>query len=114
MAHFIIFISGRQSSGRGESTEQTEQGLQKYRAWADILKLRGQLVSAEKLVDSTRWKLARRDGQIVVEQSPADKETIGGFFVIEAADTRQALEIAGNCPIFAEGGSLELRQIEGT
>ena len=38
------------------------------------------------------------------------KEMVGGFFLIEAADRAEALEIARRCPA-AELGPVELREV---
>ena len=54
------------------------------------------------------------DGGSIVVDGPftETKEAIGGYFVIEAADYAEATELAKGCPVFANGGVLEVRQIE--
>jgi len=39
------------------------------------------------------------------------KEAIGGVLFIKARDIDQAVEIATGCPVFAYGGSVEIRSI---
>jgi len=41
------------------------------------------------------------------------KEVMGGFFVVEAEDYDQAVEVAKTCP-HMDFGSIEVRQIERT
>jgi hypothetical protein len=57
-------------------------------------------------------RVRARDGQIHVTDGPfaETKEMVGGFFLIEAADRAEALEIAKRCPAAALG-SVELREV---
>lgn len=57
-------------------------------------------------------RVRARDGQVRVTDGPfaETKEMVGGFFVIEAADRAEALEIAKRCPA-AEFGPVELREV---
>jgi len=40
------------------------------------------------------------------------KETIGGYFIVEAATLAEAIEITKECPSLSNGGIVELREIE--
>jgi len=40
------------------------------------------------------------------------KEAIGGYFIILARDLAAAAEISKSCPIFANGGTIEVRPIQ--
>ena len=52
----------------------------------------------------------RTDGVTVVDNpSPDLKETLGGYYLIEAADDEQAQRIGGRCP--AQYGYIEVRPI---
>jgi hypothetical protein len=52
-----------------------------------------------------------RTGDVAVVDNPAPdlKEVLGGYYLIEAADDAQALELAKLCP--AQHGYVELRRI---
>ena len=53
-----------------------------------------------------------RDGQAMTTDGPfaETKEALGGFYIIEAADLDEALELAAGCPA-ATYGSIEVRPI---
>ncbi len=40
------------------------------------------------------------------------KETIGGYYLVEAPSYAEAVEIACTCPILGAGGSVEVRELE--
>ena len=112
MAQFMMFIRGGGDYAH-YTPEQVQKAVQKYRDWTEVLHRQKQLVSAERLKEE--GKLMRvHDGQIVVDGPFAEtKEGIGGYYLIEAANEAEAINIAKGCPIFAEkGGSIELREID--
>jgi hypothetical protein len=43
---------------------------------------------------------------------PETKETIGGYFIVEAADYMDAVEIAKGSPIYSFGGTMEVREVD--
>ena len=55
-----------------------------------------------------------RNGQVRVVDGPyaEAKEVVGGYFLIEAADYDEAVEISKGCPHLKYGGRIELRQID--
>lgn len=83
--------------------------IQKYKTWSDTLKQTGRLVEANKL---------RRDGRVMRGVSVKDgpyaegKEVIGGYFMIEAANYDQAVQVARECPNLELDGTIEVREIE--
>ena len=112
MAQFMLFIRGGDDYSH-YTPEQVQRAVQKYRDWTETLHQQKRLVSAEKLNDDGKV-MRLRDGQIVVDGPFAEtKEGIGGYYLIEAANEAEAINIAKGCPIFAEkGGSIELREID--
>lgn len=114
MSQFMLFVrAGEESSGH-LSPEQIQQAIQRYSAWAKRLREEGKLIVAEKLKDNTGLLLSVRDGRIVVDGPFAEtKETIGGYFLFEAATLAEAIQITKECPALSNGGIVELREIEG-
>jgi hypothetical protein len=37
---------------------------------------------------------------------------VGGYFLIRAKDLNEAVELSRDCPIFANGGEIEVRPIQ--
>lgn len=113
MAQFILFIKGGYDADEGLSPEEIQQQIQKYRDWARSLQQSGTLIDAFKLRDDGVRVLSQRNGQIVLDGPFAEtKETIGGYFVINAEDYDEAVLVAREAPILTRGGSVEIRMIE--
>ena len=112
MPQFILFIRGGDPA-EPPTPEQIQQSIARYRAWAGALAEQNKLVSAFKLADNGGRIMSGDGGSSIVDGPFTEtKEAIGGYFVIEAADYAEATELAKGCPVFANGGVLEVRQIE--
>ena len=82
--------------------------------YVDALTRDGRLVSAYPLQSATTASMVRiRDGRLSVTDGPfaETREQLGGFFLIEAADLEEAIQIASKWPS-ARIGSIEVRPIE--
>ncbi len=113
MSQFILFIRGGSDLSVNLSPEQIQEAIQRYSAWAQKLRAEGILISAEKLKDNEGRLLSTKNGQVVVDGPFAEtKETIGGFFILNAGNLEEAIEITKECPTLSEGGMVELREIE--
>jgi hypothetical protein len=83
-------------------------------AYVDALRQSGQLVTTNALQSArTAATLRVRNGQLTTTDGPfaETKEQIGGFFLIEARDFNEAIQIAANWPS-ARIGAIEVRPIE--
>jgi hypothetical protein len=82
-----------------------------YSAWAGRLAGEGKLLAGEKLADDPHSMLAA-NGAVDVPRFTADE--VGGFFIIQAADSAEAYRIARECPHLKHGGTIQVRRIEPT
>ena len=113
MSQFMLFIRNGEEPNE-LSAEEIQQTIQRFSAWAKKLREQGKLIAAEKLKDNEGLLLGARNGQIIVDGPFAEtKETIGGYFVIEAENLDEAVEITKECPALSNGGIVELREVEG-
>lgn len=83
-------------------------------AYVDTLQKDGYLVTALPLQSArTATTLRVRHGRLATTDGPfaETKEQIGGFFLIEARDLNEAIQIAGQWPS-ARIGSIEVRPIQ--
>jgi len=113
MSQFMLFIRNGEEPNE-LSPEQIQQAIQRFSAWARKLREQGKLVAAEKLKDDEGLLLRTRNGQIVVDGPFAEtKETIGGYFIVEAGNLDEAVALTKECPALSNGGIVELREIEG-
>jgi hypothetical protein len=113
MAQFMLLMRGGAMEYQAFSPEQIQQAIQKYEDWARRLIQQGQLHGGDKLRDDGGRLVHSQNGQIVVDGPFTEtKETIGGYYLVEAPGYAEAVEIARTCPILAAGGSVEVREIE--
>lgn len=83
-------------------------------SYVDELKKGGYLIAAEPLQSVRTAATVRvRNGKISITDGPfaETKETLGGFFLIEAIDMNEAIQVASRWPS-ARLGSIEVRPIE--
>jgi hypothetical protein len=84
-----------------------------YGAYSQMLRDRGAYIAGEALEDVTTATTVRvRDGQTMTTDGPfaETKEALGGFYMIQAKDLDEALELAAACP-GAQRGSIEVRPV---
>lgn len=82
--------------------------------YVEELKKGGYLIAAEPLQSVRTAATVRvRNGKISITDGPfaETKETLGGFFLIEAIDMNEAIQVASRWPS-ARLGSIEVRPIE--
>src|SRR5688500_10661548 len=82
--------------------------------YVESMRKRGRLIITHALQSATAASTVRvRSGKLSVTDGPfaETKEQIGGFFLIEARNFDEAIEVAANWPS-ARIGSIEVRPIE--
>ena len=82
--------------------------------YVESMRKRGRLIITHALQSATAASTVRvRSGKLSVTDGPfaETKEQIGGFFLIEARDLHEAIEVAAKWPS-ARIGSIEVRPIE--
>ena len=83
-------------------------------AYLEELRTNGYVISAEALQSARTATTVRvRGGKVAITDGPfaETKETLGGFFLINARDLNEAIQIASKWPS-ARLGSIEVRPIE--
>jgi hypothetical protein len=87
--------------------------MEEYNAYSRMLRDRGAFVAGEALQPVTTATTVRvRDGQTMTTDGPfaETKEALGGYYLIEASNLDEALQLAAACP-GAKWGSIEVRPI---
>lgn len=56
-------------------------------------------------------RVVGKDGAITDGPFVESKELVGGFSIVEANDFDAAAKLTDGCPIFAAGGSVEVREM---
>src|SRR5437588_7947849 len=92
-----------------------EQAKKDYWAFTEDIKKTGHYVGSHGLQHTDQATTVRvRNGKLSATDGPfaETKEQLGGYFLIEARDRAEAIQIAGRIPS-AKWGSIEVRPIWG-
>ena len=87
-----------------------------YRAYTQMLKDGGHYLGGEALqAVPTATTVRVKDGETLITDGPfaETKEALGGFYLIEAKDLDEALDLAAKCP-GARFGTIEVRPVWDT
>jgi hypothetical protein len=90
--------------------EQMKTTMNNWMAWMNELKKRNQLTLGHPLEDGGKI-LSGAKGKNV-KAFIDDEDAVGGFLLIKAKSLSEATAIAKGCPIFNNGGTVELRRVE--
>ena len=95
------------------SPEQLASFTAEYGKWMEEVGQRGALQGGERLRPTTDATTVRvRDGEVLTSDGPfaETKEQVGGYFVVDAKDLDDAIDLASKIPA-ARHGSIEVRPI---
>lgn len=110
---FILLLRGG-ISNRHLSPKQLQAQIEKYMNWIESLRKKGHFLAGEPLEEEGKI-LSGQNGQTITDGPFTEsKEAIGGYFIISAKDLNAAIELSKGCPIFANGGTVEVRPIQNT
>ena len=92
------------------SAQEQEAHMGKWMAWVDKLSKQGKYIAGEPLLPG--GKTISGSKKTVTDGPFAEsKEVIGGFFIVEAKNYDEAVQIAKESPDFDLGGSVEIRTV---
>ncbi len=94
------------------SAEEWAALFSKFVDWAADLEHRGKLRGVERLIGPGA-RIVRKSAERILVDGPfaETKETVLGFFLVEARDLDEALTLAAEAPHVAVGGSVEVREV---
>ncbi len=87
--------------------------FEEYREFTDAIRKRGHFLGANRLLPPDAATTVRvRQGKVSITDGPyvETKEQLGGYYVIEAKDLQQAIQVAARIP-GAKLGCVEVRPI---
>ena len=98
---------------RAFSPEEMQKAIEKYMAWAKKPFTKG----SQRLAENDPGRVIRsQNGQQRVTDGPygETKEVLGGYYVIEAANYDEAVQLTRDHPHLEHGGTIEIRQVYGS
>jgi hypothetical protein len=113
MAQYMLLIYDDPSAWQSLSEEEQNAVMGEYFAYTNELREAGAYVAGDALQPTTTAKSVRlRDGERLTTDGPfaETKETLGGYYLVEAASDEEALEWAAKIPA-ARLGTIEVRPV---
>ncbi len=92
---------------------EVDKVMAQYQAFGESVKKSGQLLGANRLHPThTATTIRIRDGKLSTTDGPfaETKEQLGGYYLIEAKDLNEAIQVGSRIP-GAEWGCIEVRPI---
>ena len=112
-ALLIVDPESAQPSSASPDAGVMAQVTREYGDYTQMLKDRGAYLGGEALQPNPTATTVRvKDGETIITDGPfiEAKEALGGFYLIEARDLDEALQLASACP-GARFGAIEVRPI---
>jgi hypothetical protein len=107
MSDFLYLYRGGDSTG---TPEQMQQSMQKWTTWLGDLGAQGKLKSGGEPLERT-GKVVKKRTTITDGPYAEIKDLVGGYSIVQAKDIDEAAKLAAGCPIFDNGGFVEVRPI---
>ena len=110
---YALFLYDSPTDGPAPGTPEMDAEMQQWFDYTDELQTAGKYLGGEALLPTETATTVRvRDGKTITVDGPfaETKESLGGFYLIEAADLDEAIAWAAKIPS-APHGSVEIRPI---
>ncbi|MBD0278116.1 MAG: hypothetical protein ICV51_03405 [Flavisolibacter sp.] len=108
MEKFMLIFQG--GGNPNQSPEAMQAHMGKWMAWIDQLNKDGKFISGEPLTPG--GKLVSGPNKAITDGPYTEgKEVVGGYFLVNANNYDEAVEIAKGCPDYEYGGSVQVRQV---
>ena len=109
MEKFMLIFQGGEMDGA--SPEEMQANMAKWMAWIDRLSKANKYVAGEPLLPGGKLVSGKAGKTVTDGPYTEGKEVVGGFFIINANDMNDAVNIARDCPSFETGGTVQVRQV---
>ena len=112
---YMLLINSNDAQWEALSDDERQAAYAAYGQFADALRSSGAMVAGDQLAPASTAKQVRaQNGKTLVTDGPfaETKETLGGYFLIEAQSEQEAIDWAAKCP-GAQHGIVEVRGIVG-
>ncbi|MBB4635025.1 YciI family protein [Longimicrobium terrae] len=110
---YLCLIYDNEQTWNEMPESESKSMIDEYFAISDALAQSGQLIAGEALEPvATATTVRVRNGKLTTTDGPfaETKEQLGGFYLIEARDLNEAIQVAARFPS-ARVGSVEVRPI---
>jgi hypothetical protein len=105
--YMFIFVGGDPSH---LSPDAQQAHMQKWFAWVEKLTKEKRYVGGEALTPGGKT-ISGVAKTVTDGPFTESKEVVGGYFVVQAKDMAEAVEMAKRCPDYELGGSVQVREV---
>ncbi|MET0419501.1 MAG: YciI family protein [Actinoplanes sp.] len=96
---FLLALYGDEKAWESLTEEQMQQSFEQHERFTQMLISRNALVSAEALEPTQSARTVRTEDSSVTDGPFAEAvEQFGGYYLVEAADIEEAVELAKQAP----------------
>jgi hypothetical protein len=92
------------------TAEKGGSTMEQWQEWMGGLAAKNHLVNMGNPLEGT-GKVVKANGSFINGPYVETKEAIGGFTIIQAASLDEAAALCKGCPIFIDGGNVEVRPV---
>jgi hypothetical protein len=93
------------------SPAEMQKRMEKWLKWFKDLADKGHIKDRGIPLDRSGALVAGGPGRNVTDGPYAEKDLVLGLTLVEARDLAYAVELARTCPVFEQGGCLEVRPV---
>jgi|SRR5579859_4593515 len=109
MAEFVYLY--RRSVNQPFTPQEMQERLQRWQAWFKDLESKGHLANIGLPLAGTGGVVKDRKGSFHDGPYAETKDVVMGYSLIAAESLEQARSLATGCPIFDQGGVVEIRPV---
>ena len=110
---YLLLLYQNERVWEGRSPEESARIFNEYMDYTRAIHRNGNYIAGEALQPvATATTVRQRNGKTLTTDGPfaETKEQLGGFYLVEAKDLDEAIELAGGIPA-VRSGSIEVRPI---
>jgi hypothetical protein len=94
------------------SPQQMQERLARWRAWFKELEKKGHLVATGQPLERSQGAVVKDSKGTLTDGPYAEtKDIVIGYSLVGATDLAQATALAADCPVFEQGGVVEVRPV---
>jgi len=109
MKDFMLLFHSTPNMEFQPTPEQIQESVKKWQDWIGGIAAQGKFKSTNAL--GYVGKTLSADGTTTDGPYAEVKEIVGGYLICSAESIEEALSLGKGCPIFDEGGKVEVRDI---
>ena len=110
MPKFMFVYRGGGGHPSDMSPEQMHQVMQAWMSWIQVGMEAGWMLDGGDAL-TPEGKVIQADGTVTDGPFAESKEFVGGYSMVQAKTLDDATKLTKDCPIFAAGGFVEVRQL---